>query len=191
MLCLYRFWQVWTPPEGFQPLPVRWSLAGTLTAAAYLAAIVYYVYVRVVYTLAMGSTSWCVNMHVHILPMHCLSFYCMHCQLLLALLSSAQQSTKLMHARKFSSPNQPTHQLPAMTHCALLNIVCGPSRYGICILGVECVGFSAVLPYTLMLLRRCTYAGRGGLPTDNGRLKLPRDKRFVVRVLIPCYKARA
>lgn len=41
-----------------------------------------------------------------------------------------------------------------------------------------------------MLLRRCTYVGSGGLPSDDGKWKLPKHKRFVVRVLIPCYKVR-
>jgi hypothetical protein len=42
-----------------------------------------------------------------------------------------------------------------------------------------------------MLLRRCHYCGTGsGLPADDGHFKLPPDKRFKIRVLIPCYKVR-
>ncbi len=51
---------MWTLPDGFEPLPLRWSSAGVVTAAAYMAAVVYYVYVRIAFTLSMGSTSWCV-----------------------------------------------------------------------------------------------------------------------------------
>jgi hypothetical protein len=63
-------------------------------------------------------------------------------------------------------------------------------RYGAVIFACEVVGVTAVLPYCLMLLRRCTYVGSGGLPPDDGRYKLPKDKRFIVRVLVPCYKVR-
>lgn len=62
-------------------------------------------------------------------------------------------------------------------------------RYGAFVLAVEALGFTAVLPYALMLLRRCI-ACSDGLPPDDGRWKLPHGKRFVVRVLIPCYKVR-
>jgi hypothetical protein len=64
-------------------------------------------------------------------------------------------------------------------------------RYGAVIFACEVVGVTAVLPYCLMLLRRCTYVGSGGLPPDDGRWKLPKDKRFTVRVLVPCYKVCA
>jgi hypothetical protein len=63
-------------------------------------------------------------------------------------------------------------------------------RYGAVVFGCEVVGVTAVLPYCLMLLRRCCYVGQDGLPPDNGRWKLPKDKRFTVRVLVPCYKVR-
>jgi hypothetical protein len=64
-------------------------------------------------------------------------------------------------------------------------------RYGAVIFACEVVGVTAVLPYCLMLLRRCIYVGTEGLPLDDGRWKLPKDKRFTVRVLVPCYKVRA
>jgi hypothetical protein len=64
-------------------------------------------------------------------------------------------------------------------------------RYSKFIVACELVGVTAVLPYCLMLLRRCHYCGTGsGLPADDGHWKLPSDKRFKVRVLIPCYKVR-
>lgn len=62
-------------------------------------------------------------------------------------------------------------------------------RYSACIFACELAGCTAVVPYCLMLLRRCHYAGTGsGLPADDGKTKLPDDKRFKIRVLVPCYK---
>jgi hypothetical protein len=53
------------------------------------------------------------------------------------------------------------------------------------------MGCTAVVPYCLMLLRRCHYRGSGsGLPADDGHWKLPNNKRFKIRVLVPCYKVR-
>lgn len=58
-----------------------------------------------------------------------------------------------------------------------------------CICVCEIVGCTAVIPYCLMLLRRCQYCGTGsGLPANNGHYRLPDSKRFKIRVLIPCYK---
>lgn len=66
------------------------------------------------------------------------------------------------------------------------------SWYGWTIFVCELVGCTAVLPYCAMLVRRCKYSGTGlGLPTDDGRWKLPDDKRFVLHVLVPCYKVRS
>ena len=64
-------------------------------------------------------------------------------------------------------------------------------RYGIVILVVELMGLSAVLPYGFMLFRYTASKGSKGLPIDDGKVILPVDKRFHVRVLIPCYKVRA
>jgi hypothetical protein len=73
---------------------------------------------------------------------------------------------------------------------AALSALSAP-RYSKFIVACEFVGVTAVLPYCLMLLRRCQYCGTGsGLPADDGHWKLPADKRFKVRVLIPCYKVR-
>lgn len=60
-------------------------------------------------------------------------------------------------------------------------------RYGAVVFACELIGFTSVVPYGLMLLRRCHYRGEG-LPLDDGKWKLPKPKRFVVRVLVPCYK---
>jgi hypothetical protein len=61
-------------------------------------------------------------------------------------------------------------------------------RYGIVILVVELMGLSAVLPYGFMLFRYTASKGSKGLPIDDGKVILPVEKRFHVRVLIPCYK---
>jgi hypothetical protein len=51
------------------------------------------------------------------------------------------------------------------------------------------MGCTAVVPYCLMLVRRCHYRGTGsGLPADDGHWKLPNNKRFKIRVLVPCFK---
>lgn len=56
-LCL----QVWQPDASKPALQLAWSPAGVLTCLAYLAAVVYYSYVRVTFTMALGSTSWWVE----------------------------------------------------------------------------------------------------------------------------------
>jgi hypothetical protein len=85
-----------------------------------------------------------------------------------------------------------THHILPWLRMLLLLLLLLPAgyRYGAVIFACEVVGVTAVLPYCLMLLRRCTYFGSGGLPPDDGRYKLPKDKRFTVRVLVPCYKVR-
>lgn len=52
--------QVWQPDESTPALKLVWSPVGIITALFYLAATVYYFYVRVRFTMALGSTSWCV-----------------------------------------------------------------------------------------------------------------------------------
>jgi hypothetical protein len=61
-------------------------------------------------------------------------------------------------------------------------------RYGIVILVAEGVGVTAVVPYALMLTRRTVSTGSPGLPRDDGTVVLPQEKRFHVRILVPCYK---
>jgi hypothetical protein len=56
------------------------------------------------------------------------------------------------------------------------------------VLVVELMGLSAVLPYGFLLVRYTGSAGSRGLPLDDGRVVLPADKCFHVRVLVPCYK---
>lgn len=73
----------------------------------------------------------------------------------------------------------------------VLHVCVADHRYSVCICVCEIVGCTAVIPYCLMLLRRCHYCGTGsGLPADDGHFKLPPEKRFKIRVLIPCYKVR-
>lgn len=50
--------QVWLPPAGYQPLKIVWCPLGVLTCLLYLAAAVYYFYVRITFTLSMGPTAW-------------------------------------------------------------------------------------------------------------------------------------
>jgi hypothetical protein len=54
--------QVWEPEAGKPALQLQWSPFGILTCLFYLAATVYYFYVRFTYTMALGITSWCVVM---------------------------------------------------------------------------------------------------------------------------------
>jgi hypothetical protein len=49
---------------------------------------------------------------------------------------------------------------------------------------------AVITAFLMRLMNRCTYVGFGGQPPDDGRYKLPKDKRFIVRVLVPCYKVR-
>jgi hypothetical protein len=50
--------QVWMPPQGYEPLRLVWKPLGVLTGLFYLAVTIYYFYVRLAFTLAMGTTSW-------------------------------------------------------------------------------------------------------------------------------------
>jgi hypothetical protein len=50
--------QVWLPPPGYEPLKLVWKPLGLLTGLFYLAVTIYYFYVRLAFTLAMGTTSW-------------------------------------------------------------------------------------------------------------------------------------
>jgi hypothetical protein len=61
--------------------------------------------------------------------------------------------------------------------------------YGAFVFAVELMGLAAVLPYAAMLVvyTRPT-PGSKGLPAEDGVWILPTEKRFHVRVLIPCYK---
>jgi hypothetical protein len=52
--------QVWEPEADKPALQLLWSPFGILTCLFYLAATVYYFYVRFRYTMALGITSWCV-----------------------------------------------------------------------------------------------------------------------------------
>ena len=63
-------------------------------------------------------------------------------------------------------------------------------RYGVLVLIVELIGFTAVLPYGLLLPFYTASSGSRGLPLDDGRVVLPADKRFRVHILVPCYKVR-
>lgn len=61
MLCsLCPVLQVWEPDGGTPALKVVWNPFGTLLCLFYLAATVYYFYVRFTFTMALGRTSWCV-----------------------------------------------------------------------------------------------------------------------------------
>jgi hypothetical protein len=61
--------------------------------------------------------------------------------------------------------------------------------YGALVFAVELLGLASVLPYAAMLVVYTRPArGSRGLPADDGRVALPLDKRFHVRVLVPCYK---
>jgi cellulose synthase/poly-beta-1,6-N-acetylglucosamine synthase-like glycosyltransferase len=60
--------------------------------------------------------------------------------------------------------------------------------YGAFVFAVELMGLAAVLPYAAMLVVYTAPTGSMGLPADDGRVILPPEKRFHVRVLIPCYK---
>jgi hypothetical protein len=50
--------QVWLPPPGYEPLKLVWKPLGVLTGLFYLAVTICYFYVRLAFTLAMGTTSW-------------------------------------------------------------------------------------------------------------------------------------
>lgn len=52
--------QVWEPDSSKPALKVVWNPFGTLLCLFYLAATVYYFYVRFTFTMALGRTSWCV-----------------------------------------------------------------------------------------------------------------------------------
>lgn len=67
---------------------------------------------------------------------------------------------------------------------------CVARRYGVLVLVVELLGLSAVLPYGFLLPFYTASSGSRGLPIDDGRVVLPREKCFVVHILVPCYKVR-
>lgn len=50
--------QVWQPDPAKPALKLLWSPFGILTCLFYLAATVYYFYVRFRFTMALGVTSW-------------------------------------------------------------------------------------------------------------------------------------
>lgn len=52
--------QVWQPDPDKPALKIVWNPFGTLLCLFYLAATVYYFYVRFAFTMALGKTSWCV-----------------------------------------------------------------------------------------------------------------------------------
>ncbi|GBF89253.1 six-hairpin glycosidase [Raphidocelis subcapitata] len=58
--------------------------------------------------------------------------------------------------------------------------------YSILILVVECIGMTSVVPYALLNVVHTHPSGSGGLPADDGLMEP--DKRFTVRVMVPCYK---
>jgi hypothetical protein len=61
--------------------------------------------------------------------------------------------------------------------------------YGAFVFAVELMGLASVLPYALMLVVYTAPTPQSrGLPADDGRVILPAEKRFHVRVLVPCYK---
>jgi hypothetical protein len=62
--CVCFFSQVWQPDPDKPALKIVWNPFGTLLCLFYLAATVYYFYVRFAFTMALGKTSWC----VHFLP---------------------------------------------------------------------------------------------------------------------------
>lgn len=56
---------------------------------------------------------------------------------------------------------------------------------------VEFLGLSSVLPYGFLLWLYTSSSHSKGLPVDDGRVIMPPEKRFHVRVLVPCYKVRS
>eukprot|EP00775_Hariotina_reticulata_P006654 gene6654-6879_t len=58
--------------------------------------------------------------------------------------------------------------------------------YSICVLIVELIGITSVIPYAAINVVHTHPTGSAGLPIDDG-FSTP-DKKFVLRVLVPCYK---
>eukprot|EP00879_Flechtneria_rotunda_P011197 GHRR01011695.1.p1 GENE.GHRR01011695.1~~GHRR01011695.1.p1 ORF type:complete len:695 (+),score=198.24 GHRR01011695.1:342-2426(+) len=58
--------------------------------------------------------------------------------------------------------------------------------YSISVLVVECIGMTAVVPYAFINAVHTNPTGSPGLPADDSMTEP--DKKFTVRVLVPCYK---
>uniref|UniRef100_A0A383V9F4 Glycosyltransferase 2-like domain-containing protein n=1 Tax=Tetradesmus obliquus TaxID=3088 RepID=A0A383V9F4_TETOB len=58
--------------------------------------------------------------------------------------------------------------------------------YSCCVLAVEIIGITAVIPYAALNCVHTHPTGSPGLPADDGFTEP--DKKFTVRVLVPCYK---
>jgi hypothetical protein len=162
---------VWAPKRPPNPFRRVFSPLAFLIFVGFLAAMGYYYYVRVRFTLDMGRNTWWVA-----------AFWGGRGGLRLRaggvearVAAAGDWHRGRATLRRLSTPARRPIPYPY-------------PRWGVIVLIAETIGLTAVIPYGWLLWLRTAPAGSRGLPVDDGRVVLPPEKRFNVHMLVPCYK---
>lgn len=178
----------------------RWNIWGTFVFFTYIAAFVFYVVIRSMYTLGLGSLLWCVcvfflvwisdgvgvgvgkggfeggGIRRNARPAGASAAMCW-------IVRGAPVCERAEHDLRPQAPRPHHDPLSLFTHAHTPKPA--GRRYGILVLMVEIIGGLAQLPYAACLLMR-VHNNKPPAPDEKGVVRTLAP--YHVRVLIPCYK---